>query len=156
VAGFGGGGEVGAHGYLFRWKAVTFGVGASVHTSAGQRTPATPKGATTPPGPTVKTRFQAVTPQLSLNFGHRMGWSYISGGIGRAKFRAWRDDLTPEEGESTRALNYGGGARWFMNNHVAFSVDFRFYALNPVEPSTQGAGHPRMTFGVGSVGISLR
>jgi hypothetical protein len=148
--------QVGAHGYLFRWKAIAFGVGGSFLASAGQRTPATVSGSTTPVGPTVKSRFRAMSPQLSLNFGHRRGWSYLSGGIGRSTFRSWRDDRPEEEGESTKTLDYGGGARWFVNNRLAFSLDFRFYAMNPVAPSEKSAGHPRMTFGVGTLGISVR
>ncbi len=37
-------------------------------------------------GPTVKRDFSVLSPQVSLNFGGRDGWSYISGGIGWARF----------------------------------------------------------------------
>ena len=37
-------------------------------------------------GPTVNARFSALSPQVSLNFGTRDGWSYLSGGIGWARF----------------------------------------------------------------------
>jgi hypothetical protein len=104
----------------------------------------------------VEARLTALSPQLSINFGHRMGWSYLSGGIGTATYRAWRDDLPEEEGESTRTINYGGGARWFLNEHLAFAVDLRFYAMNPTEASATAAGHPRMTLVVVSAGVSLR
>ncbi len=156
MPGLGLGIDVGAHVYPFRWKVITFGFGGSYHMSQASKTPPTLEGATSPSGPTVNSRFQALAPQLSLNFGHRMGWSYLSGGIGRATFRSWRADLPEDEGESTRTLNYGAGARWFVNDHLAFSVDLRFYAMNPVEPSATAIGHARMTFAVGAVGVSFR
>jgi hypothetical protein len=148
--------DVGAHVYPLRWKAVTFGIGASYHTSRGSRTPEVPEGSTAEPGPTVQARLTAFSPQVSFNFGHRMGWSYISGGIGRATFRAWREDLAEEPGESTKTINYGGGARWFVRDHLAFSLDLRFYAMNPLEPGESTAGHSRMTLAAVTAGVSFR
>jgi len=153
---YGWGVDIGAHVYPLRWKVMTFGVGASYQLVRGSRTPPTLEGADTPSGPTVTTRFRALSPQVSLNFGHRMGWSYLSGGIGRSTFRAWREDLSEDEGASVKTINYGGGARWFINPHLAFNLDLRFYAINSVEPVGNVLGHPRMTFAVASGGISLR
>jgi hypothetical protein len=153
---YGWGVDVGAHVYPFRWKIVAFGVGASYHVSRGGRTPDTPEGSSTPAGPTVESRFKAFSPQVSLNFGHRMGWSYLSAGLGRSTFRAWRSDAAEETGEGTKTINYGGGARWFINQHVAFSLDLRFYAINPVAASTGTYGHPRITFAAVAGGISVR
>jgi hypothetical protein len=39
---------------------------------------------------------------------------------------------------------------------VAFTVDLRFYAMNPKEASEATAGHPRMTIVVASIGASFR
>jgi hypothetical protein len=156
MPGYGWGFDVGAHVYPFRWKAITFGVGASYHRSRGGATPDALEGESEPAGPTVHARLTAFSPQLSFNFGHRMGWSYISGGLGRATFRAWREDLAEEEGESTKTINYGGGARWFTSERVAFSLDLRFYAMNPKIPSEKTTGHPRLTLVVASVGVSFR
>jgi hypothetical protein len=153
---FGLGVEVGAHVYPLRGRVVALGVGASFHVSRGGRTPSVPNGSSAPAGPTVQARLTAFSPQLSINFGHRMGWSYLSGGIGQATFRAWRDDLPEEDGASTKTINYGGGARWFLNERVAFAVDLRFYAMNPIETSATALGHPRMTRAVVSAGLSLR
>lgn len=153
---YGWGIDVGAHVYPFRWKVITFGIGASFHQSRGGRTPAEPEDPDEEQGPTVNTRYKAFSPQVSFNFGHRMGWSYLSGGIGRSTFRAWREDLDEEAGESVKTINYGGGGRWFINRRVAFSVDLRFYAINSQEPSEAATGHPRMTFASASVGISVR
>jgi hypothetical protein len=152
--------DVGGHVYPFRWKAVTFGFGATLHFSRGGRTPdvvETESGATPGPDPvTVQTRFSAIDPEISLNFGSRMGWSYLSGGFGWAKYRTWREDLEPEDGDSTSALNFGGGARWFINDHVALSLDLRFHMLRAVAPATGVAGHPRLTIPVANVGVSIR
>jgi hypothetical protein len=153
---YGWGLDVGAHVYPFRWKIMTFGFGASYHVSGGGRTPEVPEGSTQEPGPTVNSRFTAFAPQVSINFGHRMGYSYLSGGIGRATFRSWRSDLSEDAGEPVSTLNYGGGARWFMNRHVAFSLDLRFYALGAVDPSADAVGHPGMTFAAAAIGVSLR
>src|ERR1700748_3869003 len=35
--------------------------------------------------PSVVTRFTAVAPQVSFNFGNRAGWSYLSAGVGTAR-----------------------------------------------------------------------
>jgi hypothetical protein len=153
---YGWGVDVGAHVYPVRWKVITFGFGASYHLSRGGRTPDVPDDSAAAPLPTVNTRFKALSPQVSFNFGHRMGWSYLSGGIGRSTFRAWRSDLEEEEGEAVKTINYGGGARWFINRRVAFSLDLRFYAVNSSEPSPQATGHPRMTFAAANIGLSVR
>jgi hypothetical protein len=156
MPGYGLGLDVGAHVYPLRWKVITFGVGASFHLSRGARTPPTLEGSSAPSGPTVNTRFRAFSPQVSFNFGHRMGWSYLSGGMGSSTLRAWRSDLNAEDGESIKTINYGGGARWFVNERMAFALDLRFYAMNPLEPSEATAGHPRLTFAVFSAGVSFR
>ncbi|MGE3844753.1 MAG: hypothetical protein AB7I50_24575, partial [Vicinamibacterales bacterium] len=119
---YGWGFEVGAHVYPFRWKVMTFGIGASYLLTRGSRTPPALEDADEPSGPTVTTRFRAFSPQVSFNFGHRMGWSYLSGGIGRSTLRAWRDDLVEDAGAAAKTINYGGGARWFINPHVAFGL----------------------------------
>jgi hypothetical protein len=148
--------DVGAHVYPFSWKVMTFGFGASYHLSRGSRTPEVPEGSTQTPGPTVQARLQALSPQASLNFGHRMGWSYLSAGLGTATFREWREDLAEDTGESTQTLNYGGGARWFTSEHIAVTVDLRFYRMKAVAPSDNVIGHPRMTRVVVSAGVAFR
>ena len=58
---------------------------------------------TTTTSPTVATALPAISPEISLNFGHRNGWSYISGGMfGRSKLYLDRDDapaLTPRHAQ---------------------------------------------------------
>jgi len=152
--------DIGGHVYLFRWRAMTFGLGASFHTSAGEKVPVEAE-ATTPrrvivKEPTVRTTFTAFSPQLSINFGDGDGWSYLGGGMGSSRLAVF--DVEREGGPQrwARTLNYGGGARWFAKPHLAFTVDLRFYAINPLEPTTDEPGSPRMTLMVLSVGASFK
>jgi hypothetical protein len=112
---------------------------------------------TTVEGPTVTTRFSSISPQISLNFGKRDGWSYISGGLGRARLSAERDDEPfADSADATRTLHYGGGARWFTSPHLAFSFDLRFYTINASEASATRPAYPRTRMMVISAGISMR
>jgi hypothetical protein len=142
---------------------VTIGVGGELLMARGSRT-AEPdedddEDAPVPapaPLPTVTARFSSLSPQLSLNFGRRDGWSYLSGGIGLARL-TWEKAGTPAPGgDRVRAIHYGGGARWFTGPHLAFSFDVRFYTI-PAQVA-QGArpSFPRSRFTVFSAGVSLR
>jgi hypothetical protein len=138
-------------------KHVALGVGAEwLIFSRGRKTldPTTEGG---PSGPTVTTRFSVLSPQVSLNFGGRDGWSYVSGGIGWASFTTERDDAPVAEADgSTGSINYGGGARWFAQEHLAFAFDLRFYRIDPQDaaPGRPAYGGRRMM--VFSVGISVK
>lgn len=148
--------SAGVHFYPARMGRVAIGIGGEWLLSRGSKAldPETEGGAS---GPTVKTRFSALSPQLSLNFGGRRGWSYLSGGIGWATFTT-ELEASPVQDPSgrTRAINYGGGARWFAKEHVAFAFDLRFYRVDPQDASTgrPAYGGRRMT--VFSAGISLK
>lgn len=145
--------ETGAHAYVYRWRVITFGVGASFHTSRGSRGPET----LTAEGPLLQTTFTAVSPQVSFNFGGRDGWSYLSGGMGtsRVSLHAADDtDRLPARRAST--LNYGGGARWFIRERLAFSLDLRFYAISPLPPADNHPRLPRMTLMALNIGASFR
>lgn len=147
----------GAHLYPLRLGVVTLGVGGELLASRGSRTlaPDTEDG---PEGPTVRTRFSAISPQVSFNFGHRNGWSYISGGMGWSSFTAEREDAAVPDGDGPRrkTINYGGGARWFAKARVAVSLDLRFYAVSPQTATAARPAMPRMTLMVFSAGVSLR
>ena len=151
--GLGLGFEAGAHVYLYRWRVVTFGLGATVHASRGDR------GASDldvdPDGPTIRKQLVAISPQLSLNFGGRDGWSYVSGGLAPSRLSLFALG-TDDTDRRTRTLNYGGGGRWFTSDHLAFSLDLRFYALTPLEQTATDPGSPRMTLMVFSIGASFR
>ena len=146
--------EAGAHIYVFRWRVITFGVGASFHTSVADRRPTDTDP--DPNGPILRKKFTAITPQISLNFGGRNGWSYLSGGLGTSQLSLFaRNDEEPDQRRST-TVNYGGGARWFLSEHLAFSLDLRFYDVSPLEPTDTEPGAPRMTVMVFSVGASFK
>jgi hypothetical protein len=156
LPGWGIGFDVGAHVYPLRWKAITFGVGASLLWTRRTRTQPTEEGATEPSGPDVTTKFTAFSPQVSFNFGRRTGFSYLSGGLGSSKISISRSDLEDEPGEAVRTINYGGGGRWFTSEHLAFTFDIRFYAMDPQLPTENTAGHPRLTLVVFTAGVSFK
>jgi opacity protein-like surface antigen len=97
-----------------------------------------------------------IAPQLSFNFGTHEGWSYLSAGYGTSTTHTEVNIPASFGGEGgsrdrrTSALNVGGGARWFLREHLAVGFDVRFHRLlarNAV-PSTQIVGL--------SVGVSVR
>jgi hypothetical protein len=98
-----------------------------------------------------------LTPQLSFNFGSSRGWSYLSAGVGQITARTTTSEFAAGSGESTsrtpvrtretaalQTINFGGGARWFNTDHLAFSFDVRFH---------QAAG--RSKAGVSTVPVTL-
>jgi len=148
---------VGAHLYPVRRNNFALGIGGELLLRARGSNTITPAVEDGPDGPAVVTRMTALSPQLSLNFGKRNGWSYLSGGIGWASLTSELEETPFEDPESRpRAINYGGGARWFAKEHLAFSLDLRFYAVSPQEATTARPAVPRMTVMVFSAGISLR
>ena len=146
---------VGVHVYPLHWRAVTFGLGGEFATGRARQTPAAAQTILRP----ATERLTTITPQLSFNFGTGNGWSYISGGLGRS---TWAVTPQGQEGfaadsEQLKTISYGGGARWFMKTHLAFSFDARFYAINPGTPFVAGAlGSPRTTLIVIGAGVSVR
>ena len=152
--GAGAGYQVGAHVYPFRWHIITFGIGASFHSSLADQRPG--ERSPNPDGPTLRKRFTAVAPQLSFNFGGRDGWSYLSGGIMPARLSLFPLNTESPEQKTSGTLNYGGGVRWFINDRVAFSIDLRLYAISPIEQVGDTPGSPRMTQMTLNVGASFR
>jgi hypothetical protein len=148
--------DVGAHVYLLKWKAITFGLGGQATLARASSSPTTPSGRA--PLRPVTERFTSLAPQLSFNFGTGDGWSYISGGIGRASWSIVPDGA--EQGEADRerlkTINYGGGARWFIKQHLAFTFDVRFYAVDPGTPVLGRTGSPRTTMLFMGAGVSVR
>ena len=146
----------GAHLYPLRKGVVTLGLGAEVMTSkGGHEVEETTSGTTA--SPRVETRFSAFSPQISLNFGSKQGWSYLSGGVG---FGHLTTEVVskplPDADGRTKVINYGGGARWFAKSHLAFSFDVRFYAINPGTPYGGLPGSPRTTLLVIAAGVSVK
>jgi hypothetical protein len=147
------GADGGAHVYLFKWKAVTFGLGAQVTAARSHATPV-PQTGLRP----VTEIFTAATPQLSLNFGSGNGWSYLSGGLGVATLSIVPDGAASDVADVTRmrTVNYGGGARWFIKRHLAFNLDVRYHQIDAGTPTLGRPGSPRTVFMILGAGISLR
>ncbi|MBL8135334.1 MAG: hypothetical protein JNL48_01830 [Acidobacteria bacterium] len=102
--------------------------------------------------PTMATRMFAAAPHAALNFGHRDGWSYLSIGAGAAKVRATEAGVEDQPASWGLAFHYGGGARWFVREHLAVSLDLRFWALTPRPATTarpSAAATTRIAIGVG-------
>lgn len=117
--------------YPLRLGVFTFGVGASLSRATAAGAGLTETGAARP---VVRTEVLNLVPQISMNFGHRLGWSYLSAGLGRTKVasRAEATATTPEQivpEAWNQALNFGGGARWFMKPRLGFGFDVRFVKL---------------------------
>jgi hypothetical protein len=164
--GFGFGGTV----YPFRAGIVTFGFGVSYLTATG----AGPSTLTTITGtgtaatqvttdiPYVETGITSLLPQVSINFGKKLGWSYLSAGIGRSKVTSRLIDplatvpptVVPDAWN--QALNFGGGARWFMKPHIGAGFDVRFIKLSSRSPTDTLPSAKRTQVWNISAGISIQ
>jgi hypothetical protein len=158
LPGTGLGAQVGVHLYPVRTKVVTFGIGGELAVGHASQTPA--EGATSggvTPLRSAEEKITTLSPQVSLNFGNGSGWSYISVGLGATTWYLAPSDLGeyPPNSDRLKTLNYGGGGRWFIKPHLAFSFDVRFYAIGPgfayIFPPT-----PRTTLLIIGAGISLK
>ena len=120
--------DAGVHVYPVRRRRFALGIGAEILRASGSKAP-DPEDANAVHDPTIETRFSALVPQVSLNFGTSRGWSYIGGGV--AFIRRATGDIDAEAADWPRltGIHYGGGARWFMSPHVAFMFDLRFYRI---------------------------
>ncbi len=148
------GGTIGAHVYPLRLGGVALGIGGEMLLARRSRQPIDNAGEDE--GPLLRARFFTVAPQVSLNFGHRNGWSYASVGMGNASYETWEDTIDMPD-RSVRVINYGGGARWFTSSHFAFTVDLRFYGVSPgLADDVTPVARPRQRLIVLSAGVSVR
>ena len=141
--------DAGAHLYFGRFGPGQLGVGASVAQVRG----------TTPDGTELTMRL--IAPQVSLNFGTRDGWSFLSGGVGIAKARGeFRGNDTVDAGgrssDTMLAVNGGGGARWFMKPHLAVGFDLRLHWIAGQSAKVALAGTPSDFLFMASAGLSIR
>jgi len=148
------GAQAGVHFYLPPWGALTLGLGGEVMIARATSTPADPSSGLRP----AEERRVTASPQLSLNFGSGRGWSYLSGGIGRSVWSIHPVGDEPGEAdvEPLLTVNYGGGARWFIKQHLAFSLDVRFYEIREGTPVPPAPASPRTTLFIIAAGISLK
>jgi hypothetical protein len=152
----------GAHVYPLRGKRFSLGLGADFVRTSGSQAP-DPESDTAATDPTIETRFEALVPQVSLNFGTSRGWSYIGGGYAFMKRATGDVEADVPLGPRLRGIHYGGGARWFMSPHVAFSFDLRFYRIpeqTAEDATTAGAAavpfQPKSRLFLASAGISFK
>ena len=158
----------GATVYPVKFGVATLGLGVALASGRGTSsalTSTTGTGATektVPTTTTVTTRITSLLPQLSVNFGHKLGWSYLSLGYGRSKVASssapFGTALAMRMPEAWNpAINFGGGAKWFMKPHLGAGFDVRFTKL-----SSRAATAAQPTFGKRtqmvtiSVGISIQ
>ena len=132
--------DIGGHVYLLGIGPARVGLGASLARTKGGASPAQPSGARQT-SPDVDTTMTTLAPQLSLNFGSSAGWSYVSAGIGQTQITSTASSYasssstastveeTTLELERRQTINVGGGARWFVSTHVAFSFEVRFHMI---------------------------
>jgi hypothetical protein len=154
--------DVGAQVYLARVGAVTLGAGATwLHARAGS----TSKQASGPSRAAavteLTTRLTAIAPQVSLNFGHALGWSYVSAGIGPARVQAEAEQLAAGGTLGTdsgwvRSINVGGGARWFLTDRLGFGFDVRWHRLAPIAATVTHPGAARATVLVLGAGAAVK
>jgi hypothetical protein len=150
------GGVAGLHLYLLRRSNLAVGIGAE---GVLARSRFQDKDPTTgdPVGDPITQRLRGLAPQISLNFGHRQGWSYVSAGMGPLSLSTYQAAVAPADPPPVkRTLNMGAGARWFSTNHVAFCFDLRFYLTRPEEQTISYPGRQRTRLAVISAGVSFK
>jgi hypothetical protein len=166
LPGRGFGASVAATAYPFKLGIMTFGFGAAIASGKGTGealTITTGSGSTagTIVTPVFRTRALHVVPQVSINFGHKLGWSYLSAGIGTSRIAASADasPTTPQvvfPDTWNQALNFGGGARWFMKRRLGAGFDVRFIKLGSRAESGDIPAARRTQMITFSAGITLQ
>ncbi len=148
--------DLGAQVYLLTWKAVTFGAGGQITLARASSSSQTVNDALV--AQAVNERYTAISPQISFNFGTGAGWSYLSAGVGTSVWSVVADGAQPRPADDERLIsyNYGGGARWFIKPHVAFTFDVRFYDIYPGSPELGFPGSPRTKMLIVGAGVSLK
>jgi hypothetical protein len=155
--------DAGAHVFVLRGRNVSLGVGGMLLIARSSTSTVIEPTSSNPnpaPLPDVATRMTVLSPQLSVNFGRQLGWSYISVGLGRGRVSSTATlgsaSVDNAVDEWTRTLNFGGGARWFVNDHVGVGFDARWHQFAAQQDSASLDIAPRETKFVLGIGISLR
>jgi hypothetical protein len=152
--------------YPLRMGFATFGVGAAISSAQGKSdsieiVQGSGADETTRITPIVRTQVVSLLPQLSINFGHKLGWSYLSAGIGRTRVDSSADAVgtTPQmvvPAAWNQALNFGGGARWFIRRRLGAGFDVRFVKLGSRAASGTIPAARRTQMITFSAGITLQ
>ena len=164
--------DVGGHVYLLQFGPARLGIGASLLRAKGRASPPRPddsssSGSAPQTVPAVESTISALVPQLSLNFGSSTGWSYISAGVGQTRFKSTASAFASGSGssastvaaqelelEARQTINVGGGARWFISSHVAFSFDVRIHMV--AARVSESGRTPKTTLVAAGAGLSFR
>ena len=164
--------DIGGHVYLLGIGPARLGLGASFVRTMGGASPAQPasSSSSTPvrqTSPDVSTTATTLAPQLSLNFGSSTGWSYVSAGIGQMRITSTASSYAEGSGSTAstveektlelqrrQTIHFGGGARWFVSTHVAFSFDVRFHMI--AARATEEATTPKANTIAAGAGLSFR
>jgi hypothetical protein len=150
------GGVAGVHIYPIHTKGFALGIGAEGILARGRRQ-AHDETTGDPVGLPITQKLMGLSPQISFNFGHRQGWSYLSAGMGPLSFASYQRDTAPDDpAPRKRTINMGAGARWFNTAHLAFCFDMRFYLTRPEDPTITYPGRQRSRLLVLSAGISIK
>jgi hypothetical protein len=147
--------DVAGHVRLGRWGPATLGAGASMGVAQGRSTPLVSTL------PRVTTRQATVAPQASFNFGHRLGWSYVSLGYGATRITSESEALADVpaarlESGWTGTINVGGGARWFITEHVGVGFDARWHRVSGHDATATTPAAPRTTLFNLAVGFTVQ
>ena len=97
--------------YPFKLGIITFGFGASISSGKGTGealtiTTGSGANAVTIVTPVFRTQVLNVIPQVSINFGHKLGWSYLSAGLGTTEVNA-SADASPHHAAGDRCRKRG-------------------------------------------------
>lgn len=150
------GGVAGVHVYPLRGRSIALGIGGEMMIARG-RSQQTDAATGEPLGLPIEQRIVGISPQLSLNFGHRDGWSYLSAGMGPLSFETFQAEVAPAETPPKKStINMGGGARWFAKPHLAFCFDIRFYLTRPEEITGPFPGRQRSRLLIMSAGLAFK
>ena len=114
-------------------------------------------GRRTPRARQSRRGFRPRQPQVSLNFGKRQGWSYLTGGIGWAGFRTELEASPVADSDSRPRASTTEAARAGSRRNISrCALDLRFYAVSAQEAAVGRPAYPSMTLMVISGGISLK
>ena len=149
------GAVAGVHVYLLRGHKFALGVGGEGLLARGRAQDKDSNGK--PVGLAVQQRIKSLSAQISLNFGSRDGWSYLTAGMGPMIFKTYLGETAPlAPAPSKMTINMGAGARWFSSRHFAFAVDARFYQTRPQPKFDPYPTRQRTQLLVLSGGIAIR
>ena len=157
LPGRGWGFDVAGQVYFAKAGKVLFGAGGNMLLMSGNSDPKDLEGF--PTGNKAHTSFRAIATQVTANFGRRKGWSYLSAGYGFSTFSISKPTDVEPAGEPLprrSTINFGGGAKWFMKEHLAFSFDVRFYMMAAQAATELVPADAKQTRVVIGAGVSFR